>query len=49
MAWLKQAVTAGFSNLDHMKADKDLESLRDRRDFQQLLADLGASREVNAT
>ena len=49
MAWLKQAVAAGYSNVENMKTDKDLDFLRDRTDFQRLLADLEAEQEkVNA-
>jgi tetratricopeptide (TPR) repeat protein len=40
MAWLRKAVAAGFKNVDHLKKDKDLDSLRDREDFKKLLADL---------
>jgi tetratricopeptide (TPR) repeat protein len=40
LAWLKQAVTAGYKNAAHMKQDKDLDALRSRPDFQQLLAEL---------
>ena len=45
MAWLKQAVAAGFKDADLMKPDKDLDALRDREDFQKLLADLEADQE----
>jgi serine/threonine protein kinase/tetratricopeptide (TPR) repeat protein len=40
MAWLKQAVAAGYKNAAHMKEDKDLDALRDREDFKKLLTDL---------
>jgi serine/threonine protein kinase/tetratricopeptide (TPR) repeat protein len=40
MAWLKQAVTAGYKDVGNMKKDKDLDALRDREDFKQLLAAL---------
>ena len=40
MAWLKQAVSAGWSDAQHIKRDADLDALRDRADFQKLLADL---------
>jgi serine/threonine protein kinase/tetratricopeptide (TPR) repeat protein len=43
MAWLKQAVAAGYKDAAHMKEDKDLDALRDREDFKKLLADLQAS------
>jgi tetratricopeptide (TPR) repeat protein len=39
---LRQAVQQGFKKLTHMKNDTDLDSLRQRPDFQQLLADLEA-------
>jgi tetratricopeptide (TPR) repeat protein len=42
MAWLKQAVAAGLKNAAHLKQDKDLDALRDRADFTQLLASLQA-------
>jgi len=45
MAWLKQAVAAGYNNVENMKTDKDLQALRDRKDFQRLLADLAASKQ----
>ena len=38
MAWLKQAVAAGYENADQIKADKNLDALRDREDFKKLLA-----------
>ena len=40
MARLKQAVAAGYKDADHMKKDKDLDTLRDREDFKELLAEL---------
>ena len=45
MAWLKQAVAAGYNDAEHMKTDADLDALRDREDFQKLLADLEANKE----
>jgi tetratricopeptide (TPR) repeat protein len=39
MDWLKQAIAAGYNNLALMKKDSDLDALRDRADFQELLAD----------
>jgi len=42
MDWLKQAVTAGYKDIAHMKNDKDLDSLRDRNDFKKLITDLEA-------
>jgi eukaryotic-like serine/threonine-protein kinase len=40
MAWLKQAVAAGFNDTAQMKRDTDLNVLRDRDDFKQLVAEL---------
>jgi tetratricopeptide (TPR) repeat protein len=40
MAWLKQAVAAGYKDAAHMKQDKDLDSLRAREDFKKLIAEL---------
>jgi tetratricopeptide (TPR) repeat protein len=37
---LRRAIAKGFKDAAHMKKDKDLESLRDRADFQKLLQDL---------
>jgi tetratricopeptide (TPR) repeat protein len=42
MAWLAQAVTAGYKNAGHMKKDTDLDALRDRPDFQKLLSEVEA-------
>src|SRR5262249_49134671 len=44
MAWLHQAVAAGYKNAGHMKQDKDLDALRERDDFKKLLADLQAKK-----
>ena len=40
MAWLKQAVAAGYKDAAHMKQDNDLDSLRHREDFKKLVAEL---------
>jgi hypothetical protein len=40
MAWLKQAVAAGYKNIAWMKKDKELDSLRARDDFKKLVAEL---------
>jgi hypothetical protein len=40
MAWLHKAVAAGYRNAAHMKANKDLDPLRQREDFKELLAEL---------
>ena len=45
MAWLKQAVAAGYKDVEHMKKDKDLDTLRDREDFKKLLTELEARTE----
>ena len=45
MDWLKKAITAGYKDVDNLKEDTDLDALRDREDFQQLLADLLVSEE----
>ncbi|MGH7176275.1 MAG: tetratricopeptide repeat protein, partial [Tepidisphaeraceae bacterium] len=38
MIWLKQALAAGYDKFDHMRKDKDLDALRERDDFERLLA-----------
>lgn len=40
MDWLRQAIAKGYKNIEHMKNDRDLDSLRDRADFKKLLAEL---------
>jgi hypothetical protein len=40
MAALRRAVAAGFDNVGHMRRDPDLDPLRPRRDFRELLMDL---------
>ena len=40
MELLKQAVKAGYKDAAHMKQDSDLDPLRDREDFKQLLSSL---------
>lgn len=40
MAWLDQAVAAGYHDAARLKTSKDLDTLRDRTDFKRLLADL---------
>jgi hypothetical protein len=39
MAWLQQAIAAGYNNVTLMKKDSDLDALRDRADFRKLLAE----------
>jgi hypothetical protein len=45
MAWLNQAVAAGYPHAAHMKQDRDLDALRDRPDFQKLVARLEGRRD----
>jgi hypothetical protein len=40
MAWLKQAVAAGYKNAARVKQDKDLDALRERADFTSLVTTL---------
>jgi eukaryotic-like serine/threonine-protein kinase len=40
MAWLKQAVDAGYRDATHMARDKDFDALRGRADFRKLLAEV---------
>jgi serine/threonine protein kinase/tetratricopeptide (TPR) repeat protein len=40
MEWLGKAVAAGYANSGRMRQDKDLDALRDRGDFQKILATL---------
>jgi eukaryotic-like serine/threonine-protein kinase len=40
MVWLRQAVAAGYQNVELMKEDNDLIALRSREDFEMLLAEL---------
>ncbi|MFL5327279.1 MAG: tetratricopeptide repeat protein [Gemmataceae bacterium] len=42
MVLLKQAVAAGYKDVQSMKTDKDFDSLRDREDFKKLIAELEA-------
>ena len=44
MAWLKQAVAAGWNHVAYLKQDTDLDSLREREDFKSLVRDLEAKR-----
>jgi hypothetical protein len=44
MAWLKQAVEAGFEDVERMKKDHDLNCLRTREDFKKLLSDISAKK-----
>jgi tRNA A-37 threonylcarbamoyl transferase component Bud32 len=38
---LREAVQAGYSDVRHLKADSDLDPLRQRQDFRELLVELG--------
>jgi tetratricopeptide (TPR) repeat protein len=40
IAWLRQAVSAGYHDARHTGTDHDLEGLRDRADFRELLGQL---------
>jgi hypothetical protein len=40
MAWLTNAVAAGYKNASAMKKDNALEYLRDREDFKKLVAEV---------
>jgi eukaryotic-like serine/threonine-protein kinase len=42
MVWLHRAVTAGYASAANLRQNKDLETLRDRADFRQIIADLEA-------
>jgi hypothetical protein len=45
MAWLSQAVAAGFNNAAHLRRDRGLDALRDRADFAKLVARLEGTRD----
>jgi tetratricopeptide (TPR) repeat protein len=45
MAWLKQAVAAGYKNAAHLKQDRDLDALRDRADFVKLVTSSDGTRD----
>jgi hypothetical protein len=42
MKLLREAVSKGYKDVPHMKKDTDLDPLRQREDFQKLLAELEA-------
>jgi len=44
VALLRQAVAAGYSDAEHVAKDPDLDALRQREDFKQLLRSLPGSR-----
>jgi hypothetical protein len=39
---LRQAIQAGYRDVKHMQADSDLDRLRHRQDFREVMAELGA-------
>jgi hypothetical protein len=39
---LRAAIQAGYRDVKHMQADSDLDPLRGRQDFRELMAELGA-------
>lgn len=45
MTWLTSAVAAGWTDVDHIKKNSDLDPLREREDFKKLLAELEAKAE----
>ncbi len=45
MKLLRDAVAKGYKDATHMRQDKDLDSLRDRPDFEKLLAGLEAGKD----
>ncbi|MFL5242673.1 MAG: protein kinase domain-containing protein [Gemmataceae bacterium] len=45
MEALRKSLTAGYKDLKHLKADNDLQVLRDRADFKELVANLEATLE----
>jgi eukaryotic-like serine/threonine-protein kinase len=47
MAWLKQAVSAGYKDIGSIKKDADLDVLRARDDFKALLVRVGAETRSN--
>jgi hypothetical protein len=40
MVWLTQAVAAGYDDAGHIEADHDLDALRDRQNFNDLIRSL---------
>jgi tetratricopeptide (TPR) repeat protein len=49
VAWLKQALAAGYKDATHIKKDSDLDSLRAREDFKKLVAELEPVKESGQT
>jgi hypothetical protein len=46
IAWLKQAVAAGFQDVESLKTNRKLDALRDRPDFRTLIAELEAKQNM---
>ena len=44
IAWLHKAVAAGFMSVEHVKKDTDVDSLRGREDFKELMAEVQAKK-----
>jgi tetratricopeptide (TPR) repeat protein len=44
MAWIEKAVAAGYKNAAHLARDRDLDALRERADFRELVAELEAGK-----
>jgi eukaryotic-like serine/threonine-protein kinase len=44
MDWLKKAVAAGYKDVAKIKTDKDLDTLRERSDFRQLLEGMASTK-----
>ncbi len=40
MTWLAQAVAAGYSDVQHIRQNTDFDTLREREDFQEIVAEL---------
>jgi serine/threonine protein kinase/tetratricopeptide (TPR) repeat protein len=45
LAWLAQAIAAGYKNVTQLKQERDLDVLRGRVDFSKLMSSLEASRD----
>jgi serine/threonine-protein kinase len=45
MDWLNKAVAAGYADIAHVEQDKDFDALREREDFQKLVAGLEPARQ----
>ena len=40
MDWLRRAVAAGYKDIDWIRKNKDLDSLRSREDFKKLVTEV---------